>query len=159
VMTHHVPTGSGPSTTEVKPLLPTLVFILSTWWLTVLLELCCLEEEEEVIDPHNLRVHALIYRRGPGYSMSSGCPAAGFPIAVALAWVLLSSIPLLGCRSLYKVPFPLDRHIRGICPPACLGSFRGGGACLVRLVEEGLAFESLPQVTMQHQLDGQLAED
>jgi hypothetical protein len=29
----------------------------------------------------------------------------------------------------YKVPFPLDRHLRGICPPLCLGSFRGGGSC------------------------------
>jgi Synergist-CTERM protein sorting domain-containing protein len=48
--------------------------------------------------------------------MSSGCPAAGFPVAAALAWVPLFFVPLHGRRLLYKVPFPLDRHIRGICP-------------------------------------------
>jgi hypothetical protein len=82
----------------------------------VLLELCCLEEEEEGFDPPTLRVQPPLYRRGPGYSMSFGCQAAGSPMAAALAWVPLSSVPLPGCRLLYKAPFPLDRHIRGICP-------------------------------------------
>jgi hypothetical protein len=48
--------------------------------------------------------------------MSSGFPAIGFPMSVALAWVPLSCVPLPGRRLLYKAPFPLDRHIRGICP-------------------------------------------
>jgi hypothetical protein len=47
--------GSGPSTSEVKPLLPALVFILSTRWLTRLLELYCLEVEEKVFDLPILR--------------------------------------------------------------------------------------------------------
>jgi hypothetical protein len=113
----------------VKPLRPALVFIISTRWLTVLLELCCLEEEEEeeVFHLPILRVQAPLYRRGPGYRVSSGYPAACFPVAAALAWVPLSFVPLLGCRLLYKVSFPLDRHIRGICPslPRIL-SWRGG---------------------------------
>jgi hypothetical protein len=29
--------------------------------------------------------------------------------------------------SLYKVPFPWDRHLGGICPPFCLRSYRGEG--------------------------------
>jgi hypothetical protein len=43
--------GSGRSMPEVKPLLPALLFILCTWWLTRLLELYCLEVEEEEFDP------------------------------------------------------------------------------------------------------------
>jgi hypothetical protein len=43
---HNTYPGSGPSSLEVKPLRTALVFIINTWWLTVLLELCCLEEEE-----------------------------------------------------------------------------------------------------------------
>jgi hypothetical protein len=54
--------GSGPSTPEVKPLLPALVFILSTRWLTRLLELYCLEVEEEEFDLPTLRVQAPLYR-------------------------------------------------------------------------------------------------
>jgi hypothetical protein len=108
--------SSGPSSLEVKPLRPALVFIISTRWLIVLLELCCLEEEEEVFDPPILRVQAPLYRRGPGYRVSSGCPAASFPVVAALAWVPLSSVPLPRRRLLYKVPFPLNRHIQGICP-------------------------------------------
>jgi hypothetical protein len=68
--------GSGPSIPEVKPLLPALLFILSTRWLTRLLELYCLEVEEEVFDLPTLRVQAPLYRQGPGYSLVSGCPAA-----------------------------------------------------------------------------------
>jgi hypothetical protein len=92
------------------------------------LELCCLEKEEGS-DPPTLKVQAPLYRRGPGYNMSSGCPAAGFPVAAVLAWVPLFSLPLLGRRLLYKAPFPLDRHIWGICPRFASDPF----------VEEGLA--------------------
>jgi hypothetical protein len=95
----------------------------------VLLELYCPDEEEEGFDLPTLRVQAPLYRRWPGYSMSSDCPAAGFPMATALAWVPLFSVPLPGRRLLYKVPFPLDRHIRGICSRFVLDPF----------MEEGLA--------------------
>jgi hypothetical protein len=60
VTTQHVP-KFRPSTPDVKPLLPALVFILSTLWLIVLLELYCLEEEEG-FDPPTLRVQAPLYR-------------------------------------------------------------------------------------------------
>jgi hypothetical protein len=89
-----------------------------------------------------LRVQAPLYRRGPGYRVSSGCLAIGFPVAAALAWVPLSSVPLPRCRLLYKVPFPLDRHIQGICPSlprilSCrgglLGAVGGGRAWLASL--------------------------
>jgi hypothetical protein len=73
--------GLGPSTPEVKPLLPALLFILSTWWLRRLLEPYCLEVEEEVFDLSTLRVQAPIYRQGPGYSLMSGCPAVGSSVA------------------------------------------------------------------------------
>jgi hypothetical protein len=62
-------------------------------------------------------------------------PAAGFPVAVVLAWVLLFSVPLPGRRLLYKVPLSPGPAYPGYMPPACLRSFRGEGACLVRLVE------------------------
>jgi hypothetical protein len=48
--------GSGPSMPEVTPLLPALLFILYTRWLTRLLELYCLEVEEEEFDPPTLSV-------------------------------------------------------------------------------------------------------
>jgi hypothetical protein len=71
---------------------------------TTLLELCCCpEEEEEEIDLPNLRVHAPLYRQGPGYKMLSGCPTAGFSMAAVLTQAPLSSIPLLEHRQLYKV--------------------------------------------------------
>jgi hypothetical protein len=59
--------------------------------------------------------------------MSSGCPAAGFPVATALAWVPLLSAPLSGHRILYKAPFPLDRHIQGICPQLASDPFMEKG--------------------------------
>jgi hypothetical protein len=90
----------------------------------------CVEEEEEGFDLPTLWVQAPLYRRGPGYSMSSVCPAAGFPMAEALAWVPLFSIPLPGRRLLYKAPFPLDWHIQGICPRFAIDP----------LMEEGLAW-------------------
>jgi hypothetical protein len=71
--------GSRPSTLKVKPLLPALVFILSTQWLTVLLELCCLEEEEEGFDLPVRRVQAPLYRQGPGYSFIIRLPGYRLP--------------------------------------------------------------------------------
>jgi hypothetical protein len=127
--------GSGPSLPEVKPLLPALVFILSTWWLTRLLELYCLEVEEEVSDLPILRVQAPLYRWGPGYSLVSGCPAAGSPVAAVLAWVSPLSGPLPGRRPLYKAPFPHGLAYSRYMPLVGIGSFRGGGACPLRFME------------------------
>jgi hypothetical protein len=107
--------GSRPSTPEVKPLLPALVFILSTRWLTRLLELYCLEVEEEVFDLPTLRVHAPLYRRGPGYSLV-GCPAAGSSVAAVWAWAPFPLALCLGAGRFIKRLFPLDRHIQVICP-------------------------------------------
>jgi hypothetical protein len=72
-------------------------------WLTVLLELYCLEEEEEGFDLPTLRVQA---RQGPSYSTSSGCPAAGFPMVAALAWVPLPLSLCLGPGCFIKRLFP-----------------------------------------------------
>jgi hypothetical protein len=114
----------------VKPLCHALVFIISARWLTVLLELCCLVEEE-VFDLPTLRVQAPLYRQGPGYRVSSGCPATGFSVAAVLAWVLFSSAPLHGRRLLIKCLYPLDRHIWVICPRLALDPFveRGFAWC------------------------------
>jgi hypothetical protein len=56
--------GSGSFTLEVTPLLPALLFILCTRWLTMLLELYCLELEEQEFDLPTLRVQAPLYRQG-----------------------------------------------------------------------------------------------
>jgi hypothetical protein len=100
----------------------------------MLLELCCLEEEEEVFDLPILRVQAPLYRQGPGYKMLSGFPAAGFSVAMALAWAPLPSTPLPGCKLLYKVHLSPGPAYPGYMPPARLGSFREEGVFLVRLV-------------------------
>jgi hypothetical protein len=99
----------------------------------VLLELCCLEEKEEEFDLPILRVQTPLYRQGPGYRLSSGCPVAGFSVAAALARVPLPPLP--GRRLLYKVSLSPRPAYPGYMPPARLGSFRGEGVCLVRLVE------------------------
>jgi hypothetical protein len=127
--------GSGPSTPKVKPLLHALLFIIYTWWLTRLLEVYCIEVEEEEFDLSILRVQAPFYRQGPGYSLVSGCPAAGSPVAVVLAWAPPSSGPLPGRRPLYIAPFTLGQAYSEHMPLVCLGSFRGGGSCPLWLVE------------------------
>jgi hypothetical protein len=127
--------GSWPSSPEVKPLLLALVFILSTWWLTRLLELYCLEVEEEVYDLPILKIQAPLYRQGPGYSLASGCPAVGSLVAAVLAWAPSLPSPLPRCMPLYKAPFPLRLAYSRYMPLVGLGSFRGGGACLLRLME------------------------
>jgi hypothetical protein len=127
--------GSGPSMPEVKPLLPALLFILCTRWLTRLLELYCLEVEEDEFNLPILRVQAPLYRKGPGYNIASGCPATSSPVAAVLAWAPPSSSPLTGRMPLYKAPFPLGQAYSEDMPLVCLGSFRGGGACPLWLVE------------------------
>jgi hypothetical protein len=87
----------------------------------MLLELFGLEEEEEDRISPTLRVQAPLYRRGPGYRL--GNYSAGSLTAAPL----VSSSRLALTASLYKAPFPWDRHLGGICPPFCLGSYRGEG--------------------------------
>jgi hypothetical protein len=99
---------------------------MSTRWLTVLLELCCLEEEEKVFHPPILRVQAPYI----GRSLVIECP-----VAAALAWVPLLSILLPGRMLLYKVPLSPRPAYPGYMPPTCLRSFRGEEVCLVRLVK------------------------
>jgi hypothetical protein len=65
--------GSGPSTPEVTPLLPTLFLIIFTV-VTALLELFGLEEEEEGLDLPNLRVQTPLYRQGSGYRLGGRLP-------------------------------------------------------------------------------------
>jgi hypothetical protein len=93
-----------------------LFLILGTRWLTRLLELYCLEVEEEEFDLPSLRVQAPLYRRGPGYSLGVRLP--GSSVAVVLTWAPPSSGPLSGRRPLYKVPFPLGPACREHMPPA-----------------------------------------
>jgi hypothetical protein len=79
-----------------------------------------------------LRVQSPLYRQG----LVTECrPAAGFPMAAALAWVPPFSVPLSGRRLLYKVPLSPGPAYSGYMPPACLGSFHGERVCLARLVE------------------------
>jgi hypothetical protein len=113
--------GLGPSTPEVKALLPALLFILRTRWLTRLLELYCLEVEEEEFDPPTLRVQAPLYRQGPGYSLASGCR---LPRGYGLGWALPSSGPLPGRIPLYKADFPLRLAYSEHMLLVCFGSFR-----------------------------------
>jgi hypothetical protein len=56
-------------------------------------------------------------------------------MAAVLTWALPSSGPLSGRRMLYKAPFPLGPAYSEHMLPSCLGSFHGGGACPLRLVE------------------------
>jgi hypothetical protein len=94
----------------------------------MLLELCCLEEEEKVFDPPTLRVQAPLYRQRPGYRMSSSCLAIGFPMVVALAWVSLFSLSLcLGGGYFIKCIF-LWTGISGVYAPGLprILSWRGG---------------------------------
>jgi hypothetical protein len=59
----------------------------------------------------------------------AGCSAAGSPWLHLRRDLLALLCPRLTV-ALYKAPFPpLDRHLGGICPPFCLGSFRGEGSC------------------------------
>jgi hypothetical protein len=56
-------------------------------------------------------------------------------MVAALAWVPLLPTPLPGRKLLYKVHMSPRPAYPGVYAPAHLGSFRGEGVCLVRLVE------------------------
>jgi hypothetical protein len=58
-----------------------------------------------------------------------GCPAAGSSVATVLAWARSPLTPLSDDGNFIKCLSPLDRHLRGICPLLCLGSFCGEGSC------------------------------
>jgi hypothetical protein len=117
--------GSGPSTPEVTPLLPALFLIICTV-ATTLLELFGLEEEEEGSDPPSLRAQTPLYRQGSGYRLGGQLPA---PPRLQSWHGPPSSHSLSDDGNFIKCLFPLDRHLRGICPPFCLGSFCGKGSC------------------------------
>jgi hypothetical protein len=72
-----------------------------------------------------------LIKAGAGYRVSPGCPAAGFSVAAALAWVPLPPALCLGTGYFIKCPCPLDQHIRGICPRLASDSFveRGFAWC------------------------------
>jgi hypothetical protein len=96
---------------------------------TRLLELYCLEVEEEEFDLPSLRVQAPLYRRGSGYRLGVQLPGCRLLCGRGLDVGPPSSGPLSNACNFIKCLFPLDRHLRGICPLLCLGSFRGGGFC------------------------------
>jgi hypothetical protein len=58
---------------EVTPLLPALFLIIFTV-VTMLLELCGLEEAEEGSDLPSLRVQTPLYRQGSGYRLGGRLP-------------------------------------------------------------------------------------
>jgi hypothetical protein len=86
-------------------------------------------EEEEGSDLPSLRVQAPLYRRGPGYRLGvrlSGCRllrGRGLDVGSPSSDSLSDDGHFIKCLP------PLDRHLRGICPPFCLGSFCGEGSC------------------------------
>jgi hypothetical protein len=117
--------GSGPSTPEVTPLLPSLFLIIFTV-VTTLLELFGLEEEEEGSALPSLRVQTPLYTRGSGYRLAGRLPAPPRP----RPWPdPLASDSLSDDGNFIKCLSSLDRHLGGICPPFCLGSFLGEGSC------------------------------
>jgi hypothetical protein len=82
---------------------------------TRLLELYCLEVEEEEFDLPSLRVQAPLYRWGPGYRLGVRLPGCRLLRGRGLDVGPPSSGPLSGRWQLYKVPFPLgptsSRHM------------------------------------------------
>jgi hypothetical protein len=56
-------------------------------------------------------------------------PDCRLPRGRGLSVAPLSSDSLSDDDNFIKCLSPLDRHLRGICPPFCLGSFRGEGSC------------------------------
>jgi hypothetical protein len=95
----------------------------------MLLELYCLEVEEDELDLPSLRVQAPLYRRGPSYRLGGWLPGCRLLRGHGLDVPPPSSSSLSDAGNFIKCLFPLDRHLRGICPLLCLGSFRGGGSC------------------------------
>jgi hypothetical protein len=95
---------------------------------TRLLELFGLEVEEEGSDLPSLRVQAPLYRRGPGYKLGGRLPGCRLLCGHGLDVAPPSSCSLPDAGNFIKCLFPLDQHLRGISPPLCLGSFRGGGS-------------------------------
>jgi hypothetical protein len=91
----------------------------------MLLEMFGLEEEEEDWIPR-LRVHAPLYRQGPGYRLgsgSAGCRLLRGGILGVILW-------LRSDKGALSSAFPLDWHLGGISPPFCLGSHHGEGSLI-----------------------------
>jgi hypothetical protein len=96
---------------------------------TRLIELYCLEVEEDELNLPSLRVQAPLSRRGPGYRLGGRLPGCRLLRGRGLHVTPPSSGSLSDAGNFIKCLFPLDRHLRGISPLLCLGSFRGGGSC------------------------------
>jgi hypothetical protein len=98
---------------------------------TRLLELLGLEEEEEGSDLPSLRVQAPLYRQGPGYRLGVRLLGCRLLRGRSLCVGPSSLTPLSDDGNFIKCLSTLDRHLRGICPVLCLGSFHGEGSCLL----------------------------
>jgi hypothetical protein len=96
---------------------------------TTLLELFGLEEEEEGSDLPSLRVQTPLYRQGSDYRLDGRLPGCRLLRGHGLGVAPPSSDSLSNDGDFIKCICPLDRHLRGICSPFCLGSFRGEGSC------------------------------
>jgi hypothetical protein len=96
---------------------------------TRLLELYCLEEEEEELDLPSLRVQAPLYRRGPGYRLSVRLPGRWLLRGRSLDVGLPSSGPLPDAGNFIK------------CLSPWTGIFEAYALCSASdpFVEEGLA--------------------
>jgi hypothetical protein len=120
--------GSGPSTSEVTPLLPALFLIISTV-VTMLLELFGLEEEEEGFALPSLRVQTPLYRQGSGYRLGGRLPSCRLLCGHGLGVIPSAPDSLSDGSHFIKWLSPLGRHLGGISSPFCLGSFHGEGSC------------------------------
>jgi hypothetical protein len=96
VTTQHVPRFRALLTRGKTPMSCLVLYYELMVGTMVLLELYCLEEEEDLVsdhfgsDPPIVRVQDPLYRQGPIYMFRLGCPAAGFAVAVTLASSLFS---------------------------------------------------------------------
>jgi hypothetical protein len=77
----------------------------------MLLELYCLEVEEEEFDLPSLRVQAPLYRRGSGYRLGVRLPGCRLLRAHGLDMGPPSSALYMDAGNFIKCLFPLDRHL------------------------------------------------
>jgi hypothetical protein len=88
------------------------------------------------LDPPRLRVQTPLYRRGSGYRLGGNLASCWLLRGRVLGIILCPALTIM----LYKAPFPLDRHLGGICPPFCLGSCRGEGSLIADWLSSVMTF-------------------
>jgi hypothetical protein len=76
--------GSGPSTSEVKPLLPAC-FLLALQWLQCSSSCLSRGGRRKRIRSPRLRVQTPLYRRGSGYRLGGRLPGCRLPAAASSA--------------------------------------------------------------------------